>query len=150
MPALSSRSPEVRALTTSLSAQSPCSTTLFAPSSTQPAPFALGRGQHVGHVVARLTLAMRERELHAALGDRRQDRRLLRRAAGQPSAVPPSTTVARYGSSISARPNASITSMISTAPPPNPPYSSANGRPSRPSSAYCDQSAVLQPSGCCR
>ena len=63
------------------------------------------------------------------------------------TAVPPSTTVARYGSRISARPNASITSMISTAPPPNPPYSSANGRPSRPSSAYCDHSAVLQPPG---
>ena len=38
MPSASSRSPEVRALTTSVSAQSPCETTLLAPSSTQPPP----------------------------------------------------------------------------------------------------------------
>ena len=38
-PAVSLRSPAVRALTTSRSALSPCATTLFAPSSTQPPPF---------------------------------------------------------------------------------------------------------------
>ena len=76
-----------------------------------------------------------------------------RRAAGSPAAIfgiraariaspapsrskpPPSTTVAKNGSSASARPNASMTIMVSTGPPPMPPCSSANGRPSRPSSA---------------
>ena len=41
MPSVSSRSPEVRALTISVSALSPCSTTLLAPSSTQPPPLRL-------------------------------------------------------------------------------------------------------------
>src|SRR5262245_21093108 len=49
---------------------------------------------------------------------------------------PASTMVAKYGSSASARPNASITIMVSTAPPPIPPSFSENGSPSRPSSAY--------------
>ena len=83
MPSASSRSPEVRALTTSVSAQSPCVTTLLAPSSTQPPPLLLRGGHHVGDVVARLPLAVRERELHAAVGDRRQHARLLRIAAAE-------------------------------------------------------------------
>ena len=44
----------------------------------------LRRGHHVGDVVARLPLAVRERQLHAAIGDRRQHARLLRLAAAQP------------------------------------------------------------------
>ena len=49
-----------------------------------PAAAALLRGgHHVGHVVARLPLAVRERELHAAVGDRRQHARLLRLAAAE-------------------------------------------------------------------
>ena len=81
MPSASSRSPEVRALTTSISAQSPCVTTLLAPSSTHPWPSAFRRGHDIGQVIARLPLAVREGELHAAIGDRRQDRRLLRLGA---------------------------------------------------------------------
>ena len=55
------------------------------------------------------------------------------------------TTVARYGSSTSALPIASITIMVSTAPAPKPPSSSENGRPSRPCSASLPQTVLLQP-----
>ena len=37
-----------------------------------------------------------------------------------------------------------MTSIVSMPPPPNPPCSSANGRPNSPSSAYCAHKARLQ------
>ena len=40
-------------------------------------------GHHIGDVVAGLSLAMRERQLHAAVGDRRQHARLLRIAGAE-------------------------------------------------------------------
>ena len=83
MPAVSLRSPPVRALTISVSALSPCRTTLFAPSRVQPSPFRVAPGQHVGEVVTRLPLAMREGEQPVAFGDLRQQRGLLRIAAGE-------------------------------------------------------------------
>src|SRR3954467_4203043 len=55
------------------------------------------------------------------------------------------TTQARYGSTTRPLPNASMTRATSTGPAPNPPSSSAKGRPSRPSSANCAQIARLPP-----
>ena len=58
---------------------------------------------------------------------------------------PPSTTVARYGSTTSPRPSSCITTITSTIDPPKPPCASANGTPRRPISASCAQTASLQP-----
>ena len=91
----------------------------------------------VGEIVARLPFGMREREAKFAGRDAAE---ICCRSAPLPPGLispPPSTTVARYGSSTSARPICSITIMVSTGPPADPPCFSAKGRPRRPSSAYC-------------
>ncbi len=51
------------------------------------------------------------------------------------NAPPPSTTLARYGSTTRPLPNASINSIVSIGPPPKPPSASANGNASQPRSA---------------
>jgi hypothetical protein len=61
------------------------------------------------------------------------------------STPPARITLAKNGSRISAFPNASITIMVSVAPPPMPPSSSANGKASRPSSAYWFHIFSLKP-----
>ena len=62
------------------------------------------------------------------------------------TSVPPSTTVAKNGSSTSDRPNDSITVASSAPPIPAPSYCSSKVSPSRPSWAYCCHSSRLQPS----
>jgi hypothetical protein len=59
----------------------------------------------------------------------------------------PMPTVARYGSTISASPIASITGIESTAPLPKPPCSLGRQRPVRPSSAIVFHASRLHPSG---
>jgi hypothetical protein len=59
----------------------------------------------------------------------------------------PITTVDRYGSVTSPRPNASIRMPVSIAPPPSPPYASSIGSASQPSSANFFQISGLKPSG---
>ena len=54
--------------------------------------------------------------------------------------------VGRYGSTTRASPNASITPIRSTAPPPKPPKSVDTGRPVSPISASCAHTLSLQPS----
>ncbi len=55
--------------------------------------------------------------------------------------------VDRYGSTTSASPNASIALIRSTAPPPKPPASAENGRPSKPRSAMVAHTGTLNPTG---
>ena len=83
MPSGSSRSPAMRALTISRSAPSPCSDDALGAVEHPAARGRFGRRQHIGQVVARLPLAMREGQGHLAFGDLRQDRRFLRLVAGQ-------------------------------------------------------------------
>ena len=73
------------------------------------------RRRDVGQIVARLPLDMREGKHEVAARDlRQQTRRASHRVPPRRSNPPPRMTVARYGSSASARPNASITIMVST------------------------------------
>src|SRR5260370_22658282 len=58
---------------------------------------------------------------------------------------PPRPTLTQYGSTTSPSPSASITSITSTAVPPNPPCSSANGTPSNPISANAAHTVSLHP-----
>ena len=58
---------------------------------------------------------------------------------------PATPTLVQYGSTTSDSPSASITSIMSTAPPPKPPCSSAKGIPSRPISAKAAHVFSLYP-----
>ena len=55
----------------------------------------------------------------------------------------PSTTLGKNGSGTRPAPKASISTIVSTGPPPVPPYSSGTLTPSHPSSAICRQRVSL-------
>ena len=77
MPSLSRWPPLVRAVTTSMSAVSPLSTTNFSPSITQPAPFFLAVVETSLQIVARVLLELREGKGLAAVDDAGDVRGLL-------------------------------------------------------------------------
>ena len=121
MPRASSGAPPVRAETTSVSAEPPCSTARLSPSSTQPSP------DFVARVVTRRRSQRASTSVCAnailCLPWISAGKIRARCSALPPRATkrPPSPTVARYGSTTSASPNASKTISMSIVVPPKPP-----------------------------
>ena len=128
IPAASRRAPPVRALTSRCVAESPCSTTLLSPSITHPAPSRRA-------VVATSCTSYRACRSTCANASRAEPSTTCGISAAPPAArnnPPPSTIDAKYGSSTRPRPNASITIIVSTGPPPLPPCGFRERQPEQP------------------
>ena len=112
-----------------------------------PAVRRLGRrGLDMREIEARRALRMREGETQRTVGDLGQDRLLLRLAAAFGDQAAPITTVARYGSATSPRPNASITMPVSTEPRAEPAilFSNRQRQPAEIGELFPDRRAVAE------